>query len=340
MDQSGQVVTIHGVAWSGMELSGGVPDGLDKRNYQSILQQVRALGYNTIRIPYSSVAIQPNFVPKGINDRLNPDLAGLTSLQVLDRIVAECHRLGLKVILDRHRINPYTVPPLWYDSTYSTDQWIADWVRLAERYRGNDAVIGFDLDNEPYAATWGTGDPRTDWRLAATRAGDTILAANPYLLIFVQGVGNAPDGKTYWYGGELSAVRRFPIRLNRPGRLVYSPHEYGPSVYPQSWFYAPDFPSNMPGIWNAHWGFIAEDGIAPIVIGETGSPDTGYDVGGTWQRVFLSFLQVHGIGFINWALNPNEPDTGGVFESDWRTVNTAWQDLFAPYLDAPNSVRG
>ena len=339
VDRNGQTVMIHGIAWSGMELPGGAPGGLDKRNYKEILQEVKGLGYNTVRIPYSTEAIAPGHYPSGIDTKLNPDLKGLTSLQVLDRIVAECHQLGLKVILDRHRINPYVVPPLWYDSSWSTDQWIDDWIRLAERYRGNDTVIGMDLENEPYGATWGTGNPQTDWRIAATRAGDAVLDANPYLLVFVQGVGNDPSGKTYWYGGELSAVRQYPMTLNRSGRLVYSPHEYGPSVYPQSWFFAPGFPSNLPGIWNLHWGFIAEEGLAPVVIGETGSPDAGYDVGGTWQRVFLSYLEEHRIGFVIWAVNPDEPDTGGLFEADWRTINVARQSLFSPYLD-PTRSRG
>lgn len=314
-----------------MELSGGAPQGLDRRSYQSILQQVKALGYNVVRIPFNSESIQPGHQPSGIDYRLNPDLRGLSSLEVLDRIIVECHRLGLKVILDHHRISPWSVPSLWYDGSYSQDQWVADWQRLAQRYQGNDAVIAFDLQNEPYGATWGGGDPRTDWRLAATRAGDAVLAVNPRLLIFVQGIGKE-HGVYYWYGGELQDVARAPVHLALPGRLVYSPHEYGPSVYPQAWFYTPDYPSNLAGIWNLHWGFIAERGIAPVVVGEMGAPETGYDVGGTWQRAFLSFLNEHQIGFIAWALNPNSSDTGSVFENNWRTINTARQALYSPYL--------
>ena len=53
---------------------------------------------------------------------------------------------------------------------------------LAQRYASNPAVIGADLHNEPHgSATWGDGNPATDWRLAAERAGNAILAANPEL---------------------------------------------------------------------------------------------------------------------------------------------------------------
>jgi endoglucanase len=331
VDRTGRPIRIAGVAWSGMELGGGAPQGLDRQGYRTILSIVKALGYNVIRIPFNSASIQPDFHPTNIDDRLNPDLRGLTGLEILDHIIAACGRLGLKVILDHHRIAPWSVPPLWFDDTYSEEQWITDWQRLARRYAGNDTVVGFDLQNEPYGATWAAGDPRTDWHRAATRAGNAILAVNPRLLIFVQGIGH-DGGQDYWYGGELRGVARAAIHLAIPGRLVYSPHEYGPSVYPQPWFFTPDFPSNLPGIWNTHWGFIIERGLAPVVVGEMGAPETGYDTGGTWQRTLLSYLDYHHLGFITWALNPGSTDTGSVLTSDWRTVNAARQALFTPYL--------
>jgi len=331
VDRTGRSVHIAGIAWYGMELAGGAPEGLTVRNYQSILDTVKALGYNVVRIPFSSESIQPGHVPTDIDYTLNPDLRGLTSLQVLDRLVDACQERGLKVILDHHRISPWSTPPLWHDSTYSTDQWIFDWQRLAARYLGDDTVVGFDLQNEPYGATWGTGDPQTDWQIAASQAGNGVLAVNPYLLIFVQGIGTY-NQQVYWWGGELQGVATAPVHLNRPGRLVYSPHEYGPSVYPQTWFFTPDYPSNLPAIWQEHWEFIVERGIAPVVVGEVGSPDTSFDVGGTWQRVFLSYLDDHHLGFVAWALNPDAPDTGGVFTPNWKSVNNARQEIYAPYL--------
>ena len=59
-------------------------------------------------------------------------------------------------------------------------------------------VIGADLHNEPHApACWGCGDKALDWRLAAERAGNAILAVNPNWLIFVEGVNcYGPGGTT------------------------------------------------------------------------------------------------------------------------------------------------
>ena len=51
---------------------------------------------------------------------------------------------------------------------------------LAGHYKGNPLVIGGDLHNEPRGqATWGDGNEKTDWRLAAERAGNAVLKANP-----------------------------------------------------------------------------------------------------------------------------------------------------------------
>ncbi|MGH2457704.1 MAG: glycoside hydrolase family 5 protein, partial [Chloroflexota bacterium] len=182
-DAHGRLVKITGVSWFGLETPNMAPDGLWIRNWQTILDQLKALGFNVIRLPFSDDALQPGAQPSGINYLLNPDLKGLTSLQVMDRVIAGARQRGLRVLLDRHRPSRYAQSDLWYTSTRTEAEWIAEWVMLAKRYRGDDTVIGGDLDNEPRGpATWGTNDPKTDWRLAAERAGDAVLSVDPYWL--------------------------------------------------------------------------------------------------------------------------------------------------------------
>ncbi len=334
-DAQGRLVKITGVSWFGLETPTMAPDGLWARNWQTILDQLKALGFNVIRLPFSDDALQPGAQPAGINYLLNPDLKGLTSLQVMDRIISGARQRGLHVLLDRHRPNRYAQSDLWYTSTRSEAQWIAEWKMLAERYRGNDTVIGADLDNEPRGpATWGTNDPKTDWRLAAQRAGDAVLSVNPYWLIFVEGIERSGND-WYWWGGNLSGVARAPVILNVPNRVVYSPHDYGPDVYPQGWFKDPTFPANLPSVWDSHWGYIAEQGIAPIVLGEFGGRSVGTDAEGKWQRALVAYLDQHDIGFISWALNPDSGDTGGILEDDWLTVNPGKESLYRPSLAPP-----
>jgi len=48
-------------------------------------------------------------------------------------------------------------------------------------------------------------------------------------------------------------VAKYPVELNVPNRVVYSPHDYGPGVSGQSWFTDPTFPNNLPSLWDKHW---------------------------------------------------------------------------------------
>jgi endoglucanase len=209
---------------------------------------------------------------------------------------------------------------------------------LAERYRGQPALLGMDLHNEPSGpATWGSGEPSTDWRLAAQRAGNAILAVNPYVLIFVQGVERSGDD-WYWWGGNFLDARSAPIELDVPGRVVYSPHDYGPGVYAQPWFDAPEFPNNMPAIWDSHWGYLAKEQIGPVVLGEFGGRSVGDDAEGIWQRALMDYADQNGIGWLNWSFNPDSGDTGGLLSDDWLSVVQSKLDLYRGYLAPPLDV--
>ncbi len=234
---------------------------------------MKQLGFNTIRLPFSDQLFDSGSVPNGIDFTKNPDLQGLSGLQIMDKIVAYAGQIGLRILLDHHRSdagNSANESGLWYTSAYPESRWISDWTMLAARYAGNPTVIGADLHNEPHGpATWGDGSAN-DWRLAAERAGDAILAVNPNWLIVVEGVEQGSSG-SYWWGGNLSNAGASPVVLSQPGHLVYSAHDYPASVYPQSWFSDPNYPNNLPAVWDRNWGYLFREGIAPVLLGEFGS---------------------------------------------------------------------
>jgi endoglucanase len=336
----GRPAQITGVSWFGMETGTYAPHGLWTRNWQAMLDQIAALGFNTVRLPFSNDALVPGRMPQNINYDINPDLAGKTSLEVMDMLIRGAGNRGLKVILDRHRPTAEAQSELWYTDAVPDERWIADWVMLAKRYSGQPALLGVDLHNEPRGpATWGGGDPSTDWSLAAQRAGNAVLSANPYLLIFVQGVERSGDD-WYWWGGNFLRVdaRATLVELDVPGRVVYSPHDYGPGVYPQAWFSAPDFPDNLPAIWDAHWGYLARDQLAPVVLGEFGGRSVGDDADGVWQRALMDYTQQNGVGWLNWSFNPDSGDTGGLLSDDWLNVAQAKADLYRGHLAPPLDV--
>jgi endoglucanase len=337
-NQNGQAVQITGISWFGMETGTYAPHGLWTRSWRAMLDQIADLGFNTIRLPFSDEALTPNRMPQSINYELNPDLTNKTSLEVMDTIVQGASERGLKVLLDRHRPNSQAQSELWYTDMRSEQQWIDDWVMLAQRYQGTATVIGVDLHNEPRGpATWGSEDDATDWRLAAERAGNAILDVNPYLLIFVQGVERYGDD-WYWWGGNLAGAGPDPVRLNMPGRLVYSPHDYGPGVYDQPWFESADFPGNLPSIWDTHWGYLVKEHIAPVVLGEFGGRSVGDDTEGTWQRSLMDYAQANSIGWLNWSFNPDSSDTGGLLADDWLTVVEEKAQLYRGHLAPPLDV--
>lgn len=356
---------LTGVNWFGLETGNFAPHGLWSRDYKSLLKQIKDLGFNCIRIPWCNAMIGK--VPTGIQineygvDKytnitgMNMDLTGLDSLQVLDKIVDEAANQGLYIILDNHsRANDgYMAESLWYTSAYPESKWISDWVMLVNRYKSKSNVIGADLDNEPHGnlgtgmkppASWGynvAGYGDTDWKAAAERCGQAILAVNPDILIIVEGVEQAEDGDGYWWGGNLKDVKNHPITSIPAGNLVYSPHEYGSGVFMQTWFSDPNYPNNMAAIWDDHFYFIKKQNIAPLLFGEFGIKESeaadSSSIDYKWLTTFMAYTGKD-CSWTFWCMNPNSGDTGGILQDDWVTVNTAKYNLLKPYLAGSGPV--
>ncbi|MDH6489259.1 cellulase family glycosylhydrolase [Streptomyces sp. SAI-127] len=341
LDESGQPVRIAGINWFGFETANYAVHGLWSRDYKSMIDQMKSLGYNTLRIPYSDDIFKPGTVPNSIDfsSGKNADLQGLNSLGVLDKIVSYAGQDGLKVILDRHRPDSGGQSALWYTSAVPESTWIANLKALATRYKDQDTVVGIDLHNEPHdPACWGCGDTATDWRLAAQRAGNAVLGVNPDLLIFVEGVQTF-NGVSGWWGGNLMGVAQYPVQLNVANRVVYSAHDYATSVAQQSWFSDPSFPANMPGIWDKYWGYIFKQNIAPVWVGEFGTTLQS-TVDQKWLAALVSYLRptsTYGADSFHWTFwswNPNSGDTGGILKDDWQTVDTV-KDGYLASVKAP-----
>ena len=345
LDAADKPVRIAGVNWFGMETNAFAPGGLWVRNYRDMMDQMRQLGFNTIRLPFSNQLFNANSNPSGIDYAKNPDLQGLKGIGIIDRLVAYAGQIGLRIILDHHRSdagNGAQGSGLWYTGAYPESRWISDWAMLAARYAGNPTVIGADLHNEPHgSANWGAGGAN-DWRLAAERAGNAVLAANPNWLIITEGVEVASSGWTWW-GGNLSNAGTHPVRLNVPGRLVYSPHDYPASVYPQPWFSDPNYPNNLYSVWDRHWGYLFRQGTAPILLGEFGTKlQTASDR--QWLNTLINYLGgdlngdgqsdltpgQHGASWMWWTWNPDSSDTGGILQDDWIHVQQEKVDLLEP----------
>lgn len=304
-----QQVYLRGINWFGFEGGNLVVHGLwTGRTVDSFLAQMQELGFNSLRIPMAPEALDAKYT--STNGKGNPydNLVDLLDLSA---------KRGFSVLLDLHTCNfrngligsPLGCP------NYNAESWYRTLEKMATLSKNYPHVLGIDIFNEPYNLSW------KQWRDLSTEAGRRILAVNPNLLIFVEGVANQNTdngGFNAFWGENLVEAGANPPGIP-PSKLVLSPHAYGPSVAWQDYFGAGNFPANMPTIWDRHFGYLIAKGYT-IVPTEFGGRYVDKDK--QWGDAFVSYLRGKGIaGFYYWCLNPNSGDTGGILNDDWYTVN-------------------
>ncbi len=305
VDAQGHPVRIASIGWYGTDGPAGYGmQGLWAVSYQSILDSIKADGFNTVRIPWSNVNldVQPVNIPATgtIDFKANPDLVGLTTRQIFQRVVVYAGKIGLKVIFDHHTDNGsggQQPNGLWIDKGPGTDgtdgagvrgtvdaaRFQADWVRFAKMFAGNATVIGFDLDNEPHGASWGGGGP-TDIHQMFQEVGNAIQAVDPGALIICEPSqdwkGATPEGSV-----TLANIVSLPVVLGIPNKVVYSVHEYPAEIGGGKPAAAAEFITRM----NLAWGDVVKHHLAPVWIGEMGSNMTSAD-SKTWAKTLLDYM--------------------------------------------------
>lgn len=343
---SGQRFKIKAVNWHGAESTKYVPLGLDVRSYKDLVAQIKAMGFNAVRLAFSGDVCSTTRQPAigAINTVLNPTLQGKTAIEVLGIIIDYLDEHGVYVILDHHRRAAGTGSDgSPFSDTYALNDWKASWRFMVDRYSSFDFVLGANLHNQPYQLEW------DEWSNAAKVVGDSILGVAKHWIIFVDGV-ETHGANTYWRGGELSGVRGKPVKLSIDGRLAYCTHEYGQSTAPQPWL-AKDsavplnWPLNLYAEFRKHWGFIVEENIAPVLIagvgGQFGVNGTGQistSASAQYERQWIYHLQrymggyydgtnnnplpigAYGVSFAYWALSPVDVNIGGILQDDWATA--------------------
>lgn len=316
----------------------------------------------------------PDFVDPETGDTKN-------SWEIFQYVVQYCKEYGIKILMDAHSPhsdNSGHSWELWYGKGgVDTKLWIDSWVWLADQFKDDDTILAFDLENEPHGkrgyddacpdnmARWDNTDLENNWKNAAETCGKAILDVNPNLLILVEGIEQYPKtekGYTFetpdvwgasgdaspwygaWWGGNLRGVRDYPINFGSDEynhQLVYSPHDYGPSVYNQTWF-DKDFTTQtlLDDYWYDTWAYIDAEKIAPLLIGEWG----GHMDGGKnqhWMELLRDYMIDNHINHTFWCINPNSGDTGGLIGNDWATWDedkyglfekSLWQDKSGTYI--------
>jgi endoglucanase len=333
-------IHLKGVSWSGFETDTNLVHGLWERTPDEILSFMQTNGFNAIRLPMH-IEVMTTFKtrPKSFDTYINRGFASISSFEAVDLIVKKAAEKGILILLDLHSFAPnsFKSDGLWYNSKFNESDTINAWTGIAERFAENWNIIGADIKNEPFDATWGDGNVLKDFRLAAERIGNAIIKKCPNWLIFVEGTYNVPSSPTGVFKGEnLIGVRNNPVRItfnntSSQEKVVYSPHVYGPSVYDMDYFKTPAL---LNQIWTDHWGYI-HNKIGTIVVGEWGtklfknpSDPTIQSRQDTWTSKFISYLiQIDARDAFYWMLNPEGVDTTGVLSDDWRQQNAKILEL-------------
>ncbi len=402
-DKNGNEVWLTGANWFGMNCSENAPHGLYAADVDKFLSNVADRGINVIRFPISTELIvswmegTPNPVssvqasyspptdiigedgsvtPAGAYGNINRELAeadGKTlknSEDIFDVILAKCKKYGIKAFIDIHSPDANNSGhdyELWYGKAGVTTQvWIDSLVWMADKYKNDDTLIGFDLKNEPHGkrgysadvpeklAKWDDSTDENNWAYAATTCANAILEVNPNALIFIEGVEQYPKtdkGYTYdtpdiwdapadvspwygaWWGGNLRGVKDYPIVPDSgTSQIVYSPHDYGPSVYAQTWF-DKDFTEQtlLDDYWYDTWAYIGDQEIAPLLIGEWGGHMDGTD-NQKWMELLRDYMLKNHINHTFWCLNPNSGDTAGLLGYDFYEWDEVKYGMFEKAL--------
>jgi len=323
IDADGLKVDLKGVNWFGFETDVSVAHGLWSRNMEEMLDEIGEFGFNLIRLPFAGELAVTDAMPGALNTAENPALVGKTSLEVMGEFLDAAADRGIGVLLDMHRTTLGDGPE-GGGRIPDVEIFMEHWAAMANMYGNHPAVIGFDLYNEPHGYTW------DEWAPIAEEVGNMLLESNPDELIIVEGV-EFHDGAGHWWGGNLKGVAERPVVLNSDDKLVYSPHEYATSVHEQPYFTQANYDAEMvlPQIFSEHWGFIEEQGIAPVLLGEFGSKFEN-QIDKDWGVVLSNYLLETDIDWTIWSYNPNSGDTDGVVLNDWETPR---EDAFTYLLD-------
>lgn len=143
---------------------------------------LKSLGLNSVRIPFNYRHFESDAAPFEIREE---------GFRLLDSVVDACARAGIYTILDLHAVpgaqnqhwhsdNPTQWAHFWSQRQFQ-DRVVNLWEHLADHYRGNPWVAGYNPVNEPADAEGSTIRPFYERLEAAIRAVD------PEHILFLDG---------------------------------------------------------------------------------------------------------------------------------------------------------
>ncbi len=267
-----------------------------KDNYitKADIEFIASCGANTIRIPF--------------NYRLftDEDYMGLTSdqdgFERMDAAIEWCKEYGLYVILDMHdapggqtgdNIDDSYGYPWLFESEKSQELFYDIWTRIAEHYRNETAILGYELMNEPIAPYFKNMEELNTKFLPLCKETVTrIREVDPNHIIII----GAPQWNT-----NFKPVTDWSF----DNKIMFTCHRYGGEA-------------GAEGIKD-YIEFRDKTGL-PMYMGEIGHNTM------EWQETYSRTMQENNIGYTFWPYKKRDIECMRAFDvpEDWDKVVVAF----------------
>ncbi|WP_058534810.1 cellulase family glycosylhydrolase [Legionella saoudiensis] len=366
IDPNGKIVAFKGVSWFGFNNGNHVVNGLWQSDFNTMLTQIKSLGFNAVRLPISfDFILDTTIKPNGIanyckGSPCNTDVPQDSALNTFQWVVKKFTDNGIYVLIDDH----------YEDNTYTTNQaqWISGWQKVATMFKDN-AMVGYDIYNEPdsHSLTWEGSANGTPWGTGILSAAQAIYNIDPNKLLFIEGTGQSSLGSNWGDGfatdsatvsqGISNPKNFFTHLMSQPflDQIVISPHIYGPDGTNNG---GPDHsnPTVAFAAWSRLNGYLlnnfqnvnntSQSGfclnstchVFPIALGEFGGK---FDTSDPYYTQDVATL-INVANYLNkltpnpswfyWDWNPNSGNTGGILKDDWTTIDCNKVNYLKKYL--------
>jgi hypothetical protein len=240
-----------------------------------------------------------NFIRLSVNGYYWHILKASKYIAAVDTVVKWCKARGIMVVLDNHA---------WYDDLTSTSreaEFVGEWqnfmVELAQKYKNESTVIGFDMWNEPQNDL-----PESTYYSMLPNVISAIQTVDPSYLCFVEPYGSSSDSNDMQYFID------HPLGFNN---IVYCAHNYYAWDYPYAQYAISygngDFSlakEQMEQAYYSRWIYMSQ--YHPVMNMESGIyRDSGRNPNwSVWENDSLTLYEKYGVG-ICWF--PFDPDRSG-----------------------------
>ena len=253
---------------------------------ESDIKALASWGFNLVRLPFHYNILTP------------PDSPGVYSesgFAIFDSLISWCKKYNIYVILDLHcapggesdqTISDYdpSVPSLWDDTAKQT-RTVELWKTIAERYKNEPTVAGYDLLNEP---RWNFSNGNKPLHDLYVRITDAIRSVDTTHILFIEGNQYATD-----FSGLTPPWDK---------KMSYSFHKYWNS----------NTLSSIQGYLNLRSTYNV-----PLWLGESGENSN------TWYTECITLMKQYGISWSWWTLKKFNTINGPLnvpYTSDYRQL--------------------